>query len=37
MVPVSWTEMYCPISGVKQSRKVAKIHSEKSLHSIKES
>ncbi|KAI1287951.1 Exosome complex component CSL4 [Halotydeus destructor] len=31
MVPVSWTEMVCPTSGQKEIRKVAKIHTEKSL------
>lgn len=31
MVPVSWTEMVCPQSGVKEFRKIAKIHSAKSM------
>jgi exosome complex component CSL4 len=31
MVPISWNEMQCPNTGVKEPRKVAKIMSENSL------
>lgn len=32
MIPVSWTEMQCPQSLVKEARKVAKIVSESALN-----
>lgn len=32
MIPVSWTEMQCPQSLVKEPRKVAKIVSESALN-----
>lgn len=34
MVPISWLEMQCPVSGIKEPRKVAKIMSENSLVKI---
>lgn len=34
MVPISWLEMQCPLTGIKEPRKVAKIMSENSLVKI---
>jgi exosome complex RNA-binding protein Csl4 len=34
MVPINWTEMQCPSTGIREPRKVAKIMSENSLIKI---
>lgn len=34
MIPISWLEMQCPLTGIKEPRKVAKIMSENSLVKI---